>query len=240
MIIQIISDLHIEFHRDKGNSLLQELVSSTKDLLVMAGDIGEGRKAGKDFLSLLLQNTSIPIIIVPGNHEYYHSSLEEGLKDYNLLAQKYSKLHVLNRDTVTIDGVEFAGCTMWYSLLDEADSFYFSNINDSNYIRDIRERVNEEAKLDEEFLAKNVQKDSIVITHLSPSSLSISSKYLGSNINRYFFKDKEKLIKKVQPNYWIHGHMHNYSSYKIGATNIICNPFGYPSEFDYQERYIVL
>ena len=33
-----------------------------------------------------------------------------------------------------------------------------------------------------------------------------------------------------QPQYWIHGHIHTPSEYKIGNTQIICNPHGYIME----------
>ncbi len=31
----------------------------------------------------------------------------------------------------------------------------------------------------------------------------------------------------AQPQLWVHGHTHASLDYRIGATRVVCNPFGY-------------
>ncbi|MDM1540408.1 hypothetical protein HX097_12495 [Myroides marinus] len=42
----------------------------------------------------------------------------------------------------------------------------------------------------------------------------------------------EYYIIEYQPMYWIHGYIHTPCRYKIGDTEIICNPHGYIDEKD--------
>ena len=43
MIVQLLSDLHLEMHRDDGRSFLASLDPSGVDLLIVAGDVHSGR-----------------------------------------------------------------------------------------------------------------------------------------------------------------------------------------------------
>lgn len=45
-----------------------------------------------------------------------------------------------------------------------------------------------------------------------------------------FASDCEDLILATQPDFWIHGHMHNSADHRVGATRIVCNPNGYGNE----------
>ena len=52
----------------------------------------------------------------------------------------------------------------------------------------------------------------------------------------------EELIIEYKPAYWIHRYTHKSSHYKIGCTNVICNPRGYdPDAFNlnFNERRII-
>jgi Icc-related predicted phosphoesterase len=55
-------------------------------------------------------------------------------------------------------------------------------------------------------------------------------KYLDDPISAAYVSDMEDFIVKHQPSYWIHGHIHTPVNYKIGNTEIICNPHGYINE----------
>jgi Icc-related predicted phosphoesterase len=45
-----------------------------------------------------------------------------------------------------------------------------------------------------------------------------------------FASNLEALILATQPTLFVHGHVHNSSDYRVGATRILCNPHGYGSE----------
>lgn len=73
----------------------------------------------------------------------------------------------------------------------------------------------------------------VVLTHHSPSMLSTSTQFKGSDLNGAFSNtgiEEEILLNdeiKRKPILWVHGHLHNSSDYMIGDTRIVCNPFGY-------------
>jgi predicted phosphodiesterase len=104
----VLSDLHLEL--GTSYTLPQGLEF---DMVVLAGDIqAPGRKA-----VIWAQRQSVfagkPVVLVPGNHEYYGApSLHCELEAMRELAAG-SKVHVLDRDVAIIDGVRFVGCTLW-------------------------------------------------------------------------------------------------------------------------------
>ncbi|WP_286496827.1 hypothetical protein [Empedobacter sp. 189-2] len=72
----------------------------------------------------------------------------------------------------------------------------------------------------------------IVITHHAPSIKSVPKEYISDPVTSAYASNLENFILEHQPIYWIHGHIHTPSRYKIGNTEIICNPHGYIDEKD--------
>lgn len=124
MKIQIASDLHLEFlQRDfPGERVISPAPDA--DLLILAGDIGTGLLA----LSLF-SNWPVPVLYVPGNHEFYgchHTELLNALRE--LSAQhKTGSVLVLDNDVADFSRFEhwhakhreeltrlrFLGSTLW-------------------------------------------------------------------------------------------------------------------------------
>lgn len=235
MKIQIISDLHQEF----GST---ELDFSNSDLVVFAGDLNLGVK-GINWIKETVTNK--PVIYVLGNHEYYKGTYPKTLYKIKELALN-SNVHVLENDSVEIDGVNFLGCTLWtdFSLFGnprEYGSLCQSKMNDYKKIRrdpsysklrtiDTYRIHNESLRwLTQEF-EKLQNKTTIVVTHHAPSIKSIPEQYKNDPISSAYASDLEYLIEKYQPKIWIHGHIHEPINYRIKETEIICNPHGYIDE----------
>ncbi|SHL29057.1 metallophosphoesterase family protein [Chryseobacterium contaminans] len=70
----------------------------------------------------------------------------------------------------------------------------------------------------------------IVVTHHAPSIQSVPEHYKEDPLTSAYASNLEDMITEHQPLYWIHGHIHSPSRYKIGKTEIICNPHGYIDE----------
>jgi hypothetical protein len=70
------------------------------------------------------------------------------------------------------------------------------------------------------------------VTHHSPSHNSIHPKYKNEELLNGAFHNKLDYMMELADNIklWIHGHTHDEFDYKIGITNVICNPRGYPKE----------
>src|SRR5690554_55923 len=70
MKIQVFSDIHVECRADKSF----QIPYSNSDLVVLAGDIGEGL-LGITWAADQSQRLGKPVLYTAGNHEYYHHDI---------------------------------------------------------------------------------------------------------------------------------------------------------------------
>ena len=109
MRIQVVSDLHLEFHN------LLPSVAEGADVLVCTGDlapIGAGavRNAAEEWAE------ARHILYVPGNHEFYGADIDRARKQ---LAEECARhgITLLDTDAIVIDDVHFIGATLWTDFL---------------------------------------------------------------------------------------------------------------------------
>lgn len=238
MKIKVLSDLHLE-------SGQLENVENDFDVVVLAGDI-HTKKNGLLWAKKVFKD--IPILYVLGNHEFYggaYPKLISTLKDEAV----GSNVHILENDVVTIDGVNFLGCTLWtdfkllghdqrltgsecqekmndYRKIRVTPSYYKLRSLDVAIINQISVRW-----LEKELKARQ-DENNIVITHHAPSLKSIPEEYQNDIISSAYASNLDDLIEKYQPSYWIHGHIHESVNYKIGDCSVVSNPRGYKSELN--------
>lgn len=246
MRAQILSDIHLEFG-------LRDIDFSDCDLLILAGDIHLGLK-GYDWIFEKVKD--IPVIYVLGNHEFYKNSYPKLIHKIKKEA-KGSNVHVLENESIVIDGVTFHGMTLWtdFELFGDPRIAGFEcqqKMNDYNLIRrdpsysrlrsiDTHVVHNESLKWLDESLSNSGTSKNVVISHHAPSIKSIALKYREDLLSAGFASSLEDFILKHQPDFWIHGHIHEMADYKIGDTRIICNPYGYPDEKveGYKDKMII-
>jgi predicted MPP superfamily phosphohydrolase len=228
MIIKPISDIHMSHHADHGTGFLGEL-STDHDVLVVAGDL-TAVTLKQNIQALCAKQRHCDIVYVLGNHEYYGNSFD-GIDKYFFERKGRAiakNLHVTENKVIIIQGQRFVGTSMWYSPTNNAVKLFktwsdFSNIKDSH-------KIFERNAIAKKFLQENVREGDIVTTHTAPSFLSVPPRYAGDPYNAFFVCDMEELIKERKPKYWIHGHIHTFTSYKLHDTIVVCNPAGYPRE----------
>ena len=74
----------------------------------------------------------------------------------------------------------------------------------------------------------------IIITHHAPSPHSIAPQYQGDLLNAAFTSDlNEFIINNPNIRLWCHGHTHVPFDYILGETRVVCSPFGYYNENNY-------
>jgi len=232
MRIHLLSDLHLEFA-----PLTPEAVDA--DLVVLAGDIHPGSKG----ILWAKKHFDVPVLYVPGNHEYYSyiQTMDELLCDMRA-ACVGSDVHIFDCDTYEIGDTRFLGTTLWTDLLNaplggvrcgviDSDASHIrindteglnDNIAQSLFIRNRRWLISE---LEKPFAGKTV-----VITHHAPSRGSMHSQYVGDPWNSCFVTDMEDLMGD-RVDLWVHGHTHNNFDYVMSGTRVVCNPRGYPHPF---------
>jgi predicted phosphodiesterase len=73
MRLQLLSDLHFEFHRDGGRSFVDSFDPTGIDVLVLAGDIAVAEGIPHALALLCERFRDATVVFVHGNHEFYGS-----------------------------------------------------------------------------------------------------------------------------------------------------------------------
>lgn len=226
MKLLVMSDLHLEFHRDDGEEFIGSLDPVGIDALVLAGDITILSKLKRSMELFHRRFGDTPIVYVPGNHEYYGSSREAVTQGLAKVVEVCPNLKVLDREVVEVKGRRIMGCTLWFPY-DPVNRAWESNLNDFNCIERFRSWVYKVNKSSVEFLTATLDTGDVVVTHHAPSYWSVNDTYRSSSLNRFYVTPLDELILKVRPSLWVHGHMHSSFDYPLGDTRVVCNPYGY-------------
>jgi len=230
----ILSDIHLEFHRDGGREFLASLPATTgSDEAVIDGVILAGDICALSQLSWVLQwfgDHYSHVVYLWGNHECWSHSIGAVREVALMLQGKLANVHVLDNSRIEIaTGAVFLGGCLWFG--DQKDNEKFELLmNDFDMIENLNNEVYQENQKTVEYLQQNVRRGDVVVTHHMPSSLSVASEYEGSELNRFFLCDMEETMAQRQPKLWVHGHTHSSFDYTIFATRVVCNPLGYPFE----------
>ncbi len=234
MLLHLISDVHVNFYTDKGDSLIENVASTDgADVLIMAGDIADGRFPAQ-FKKLFEAFSPLyrHVIVVTGNHEYYKCRRDWAHHSIAEAAGAFNNVHHLDASSVVIDGRTFHGHTMWYrdSPLARAGEPFFS---DFQWIGDWSAKnrwMYAECERWEKYLVDNLREGDVVVTHHMPSNLSVGPQWINAKSNCFFVCDMEELMLERKPALWVHGHTHDPFDYTLGDTRVVCEPRGYPRE----------
>ena len=190
------------------------------------------------------------VIMVMGNHEHYRFQFHKTYE--HIKSQLPKNVHLLEKESLVLDGVLFLGATLWTDMnRQDALTMYHMQgaMNDYRQITMLNEEkhvyhrlqpeytVKEHLKTLEYFrtaLAENKQREGgplpvVVVTHHSPSKLSIKPKYEKDVLmNGAYSSDlSEFILDHPEIQVWTHGHTHDTFDYQVGSTRVICNPRGY-------------
>ncbi|MEX1081241.1 MAG: metallophosphoesterase [Halofilum sp. (in: g-proteobacteria)] len=234
MRIQALSDLHMELQGE------MPLPDPGADVVVLAGDIAAGAEgvawAGRTW-------PDRPVVYVMGNHEFYGGDIAQVLAAARGAARGTS-VHVLEQDSVVVDGVRFLGATLWTDFaLHGAESASSSRAAARRNMPDFRLIAHEGAPLTPETtmewhrdartwlereLAAERDEPTVVVSHHAPHPRS--NHYDGDPMSPAFVSDLSATIECTGPAVWIHGHTHSSEDYRAGATRLVANQVGYAGE----------
>lgn len=251
MKIALYSDIHLE-----RQSFTPGPRSQDADLVVLAGDIGQGTE-GMYWARKAFENK--PIVMVLGNHEFY------GGRDFDLFVEEARTkahelgIHLLECEEASIGGIRFIGATLWTSFeLFSPDSIELGwlkeeaqkSIKDysSGEIRTgarLKTRGGSSGSVTPELtiqrhwetrawlemtLAVGDTAKTVVITHHCPNLNSIPPQFRTGDSSKFspvYASDLNKLGGRCA--LWIHGHVHESADYDMNGTRVVCNPMGYCS-----------
>jgi Icc-related predicted phosphoesterase len=214
--IGVISDIHQEMH------ISPVRIESDCDILVIAGDLTSGGQLQQELSAL--GDRFKNVVYVPGNHEFYGYNFKTIL---NVRDNLPDNVHYLYNEAKIIDGIRFVGTTLWFP--NDPMNFSFERLlNDFKLIPNFRSWVYSENTKAQKFLNSHVKDGDFVVTHHLPSHLGVASRYVGSQLNRFFVSPvQENLFAKAKV--WNFGHTHDYVNLKHMNCQLICNPYGYKS-----------
>ncbi len=238
MKLLILSDLHLGFQ-----GMEQPQVDA--DVVVLAGDIARPQEAVAWALGF-----ERPVLYVPGNHEFYGSSIEETRQALQRLCAG-TQVQLLDDRAVVIQGVRFLGSTLWtdFKLFGEGERRTEAIAQAQRFLRDFsRIRTvaapagavltpqdtadlfaRHSAWLAQQ-LAQAHDGPTVVITHHAPSLGSIHPRFADSMLNACFVSPAEHLLDARRVALWIHGHTHDSFDYRLNGTRVVCNPRGYAKD----------
>jgi predicted phosphodiesterase len=235
MKIQVLSDLHVEFEEF-------DMEKNDSDVVILAGDI---HIKDKGVLWALENIKDKPVLYVLGNHEFYGKAHPKHIGSLKEIANE-TNVHILEKDTFSLNGVNFIGCTLWtdFALMgDPRLAGYqcqqimtdFKKIRVSpgySKLRSIDVACIHRQSLQwiKGELKRLKGETNIVITHHGPSLRSLPEGKEKDVSSSAYVSRLDSVIEEYGPSYWIHGHLHNNSSYQVGKCKVVCNPKGYPDE----------
>jgi UDP-2,3-diacylglucosamine pyrophosphatase LpxH len=244
---QIASDLHIE-EIDSQHINTDEYITPIAPILILAGDIGNlyKKKQLYNFLEELCEKFAA-VIYIPGNHEYYKIKSKKPMPFYKLnfilreLEDGLENLYILRQDCLEINGVIFAGCTLWSKyVLPYLPKFivrikgFTKEYYNSLYYRDLK------------FIKKVIKycsvnkKELVIITHHLPTYQIETFKKMDKYASLYF-SNLDYILKNHKIHTWICGHIHYNFDIRIDTTRLVCNQKGKIKDkiCDYSKKFLI-
>lgn len=247
MNVVLLSDLHCEVVPFE----LPSHETDKDDILVLAGDIGvvkypESFACVKPWIARFKHT-----IMIAGNHEFYGESLLCAFtKQKEIFSEelKTGKLSIINNETIRVDNLSFICATLWtdynrdnpvimQTVRDALNDYRLIRTGSYNepYFRRINPLdLHKEHTISKEFIFKSIEEEKyidgqkiVVVTHQGPSTKSLHPKYAGDPVNWGFVSDLEQQIIDTNPDFWLHGHVHDSFDYMIENTRVVVNPRGY-------------
>jgi Icc-related predicted phosphoesterase len=226
-------------------ALEKPLEIQNADVCVIAGDLTRPLAEGVHWIANNIA-PYMPVVYVPGNHEFYRSSIKEGSADGMAAARKLG-VHLLMDDFVIIKGVRFIGATLWtdYEIMGQKP---LAMLHARSAMTDVKaialtntpwRRFLPEDALAIHYRSRAFIKDalriphagpSVVVTHHCPHPESVHDRWKHDLLTAAFVSDCSDVIEAGNPDLWIHGHTHDSFDYVVGDTRIVCNPRGYGRE----------
>ncbi|KAA0013858.1 metallo-dependent phosphatase [Billgrantia pellis] len=241
MRLRVLSDLHLE-HFD-GDRVLPEVAA---DAVILAGDI---HRQTEGLAWAAERFAGLPILYVPGNHEFYGTSMPALRRELAAEAERFG-IDLLDNRSLTLGGVRFHGTTLWTDFAlyadapDHDDALTerkalglmpdFSIIEQPSgeiFTPSASRRLHAEAlawlavELAEPFAGPRV-----VISHHAPLADCIPPRYRGDALSPAFASHLPAMMGRMD--LWIHGHVHEPVDLEFAGTRVLANPGGYPGEFE--------
>ncbi len=252
MKIRLLSDLHLE-----GYSFDYQYAG--EDVLVLAGDIYT-----QDRMYQFLETipSTLPVLFVAGNHEYYHGVFEYVNEYFYELQETFPNFVFLNNRGTTIGDVQFFGGTMftnftlhgiheqWFGVqaCKQINDFYMIKKVPNECALELRDWTPQDHQTQHNIFCRELKawiertegQKRVVISHFAPHAKTILPKYANSGpLNSYFTENMEDYMG--WEGLWLFGHTHAVVDVMIGDTRLLANAkgYGYKEVLEFDPNFIV-
>jgi len=239
MKIQIASDLHLEFLKNREWIENNPLIPNG-NVLLLAGDIVSDKKKKKanDFFKTIDKKFE-KVIYTMGNHEFYNGEIDYAYPNYK--KNLTDKIIKLNNQSLIIEDIKIIASVLWTNIpnkyateisekMNDYKLIYHKNNYDEKYYNstDYTNNINElSIKFIKNELEKNFEGKIIILSHHVPCFISSTKNALDCA----YYNDLENLIIEHNNIFlWAFGHIHKKIDKKIGNARILSNPLGYVDE----------
>lgn len=227
------------------------------DAVVFAGDIDVPAKRSLEWIAERFSGIPAVYVLGNHDYYQFHSessvlqTYPEVLDQARATAAKLG-IHLLENDCIEIAGARFIGCTLWTDFRLQTDIPMFEKMQKARGrfgMNDYR-RIKRPSQLKpaqrrrlrpidtigmhidscnfiRTTLASPFGGPSIVVSHHAPHPLSFGSQK-RTDLDHCYASDLSSILEGPHaPDIWVHGHIHEFSDYRIGATRVVANPMGY-------------
>jgi predicted MPP superfamily phosphohydrolase len=217
------------------------------DLIVLAGDIHNGYR-GVIYADHVARYLGAPVVMVAGNHEFYHHDTEILLPALRAAAAKtQGRVQFLENAQAVFDfpagRVNVLGCTLWtdYMLNNMQQISMFraqSRMNDHKFITtnklpfgaaDALARHEVSRRWLHRTLAQNSLEipaaKNLIVTHHAPDAAFLGER--TGEIAPAYASDLLDEFSRWRPAAWIHGHTHYRHSSLLHGIRVVSAPRGY-------------
>lgn len=237
--LRIASDLHLDSYptEDERVRLLRDIFTKGPcyDAAVVPGDLSNFRGwhcTWDHAMSLLLDIVprDIPILFVPGNHDFSYASHPSELQESLARITRGNFFDLVEKDGY-VNGVRFVGATNWYKdpgpghPLEELKSTWYDYRTIPRF-----EHLLQDWHSADQFDLDRTNRGDIVVTHMLPDLRLVAPAYKDSPYNHFFVNPTPQTLTRARAH--IFGHTHTPTDTYLPNTvaRCICRPSGYSTE----------
>jgi Calcineurin-like phosphoesterase. len=239
------SDTHADFWRYSVGPFFDRVSPEDFDLFIFAGDVGEWKDDNCREMYDIILAWKKPIIMIPGNHEFYGREYHQVMEQLGEFAEKNPLFYFLEDNFVdlTEQKIRIWGSTFWTDFQGDPQAMSVAKRRMNDYAKIYFQRptggvmlepadtvvMNDRARSALVEQTKDLPEDwrLVVVTHHAPFRESTPKKYRmpeymeGARMNKAYVNDLYDWCERkgVYPNLWIHGHIHDRANYSVEWDN---------------------
>lgn len=247
MAVQILADLHLE--TPKAYDIFE--ITPRAPYLALLGDIGNAASHKDDYLAFLTRQLRQfrAVLLVPGNHEPYHSSWAEMLAILRAFEEEVrgepslGEFVLLDRAAFRLPGTDTTvlGCSLFSAIPPESEMAVSIGLNDFYQIRDWDAGAHNEAhRRDLAWLNAQVAAlegcNIMIFSHWSPSvdARAVDPRHVRNPIGSAFSTELsgEECFRNGRVRLWAFGHTHYNCDFMVerdeaSPLRLLANQRGY-------------